>query len=92
VHYEFHRTHLLICWLVVLLISGEFAFAFMELVREGRAIAMYLAVDAVLRETRAGHHYQDLFVIGVRRLMVLIRRVKGAPSEGAPAPALATDE
>jgi hypothetical protein len=64
----------------------------MELVREGRAIAMYLAVDAVLRETRAGHRYQDLFVIAVRRLMVLIRRVKGAPSEGAPALALASDE
>jgi hypothetical protein len=74
-HHEIHRAELAVCWLAVLLVSGEFAWALMDFWREGRGLAIYLAIDAVVRETRSGARYQEIFMIGVHRVVRLCRRL-----------------
>lgn len=83
-HPEHHRFKMAICWLAIIFISGEFAWALADFVREGRALAIYMAVDAVLRETRSGARYQEMIMDAAHRVMMWCRSVK--PLGGRPTP------
>lgn len=83
-HPEHHNVKIAICWLAIIFISGEFAWALVDFFREGRGIAIYLAVDAVLRETRSGAHYQEALMDAAHRVMMWCRSMK--PTVDPPTP------
>jgi hypothetical protein len=92
VNHEHHRAQLLVCWLAVLLVSGEFAWALVDFWREGRSLAIYLFFDTLIRETHAGSRYQEMFLTGVRRMIEHCRRLPGPTPESLPATVATSSE
>jgi hypothetical protein len=54
------KIDLYLSWIALILVSGEFAVAGCDLLYHGHALALYMAFNALVRETRGGMHYHEI--------------------------------
>jgi hypothetical protein len=71
-----HKAELLMCWMALLLACGEFSIALFDLIWDGRALALFMAVNTLMRETKGGQHYHDIVV----RALLRVRPGSGNPA------------
>lgn len=56
------KFDLYLSWVALVLVAGEFAIAVREIFNHGHGLALYMALNALIRETRGGMHYHEIVV------------------------------
>lgn len=68
------RSDVLLCWIALILTSGEFGLALFAIFNNGHCWELYLAVTYWIRETKGGQHYHDIVVRAVRSIYFDVRK------------------
>ena len=61
-HLNTPKAELVMCWVALLFVCGEFSIAMFDLLWDGRALALFMAVNTLMRETKGGKHYHHILL------------------------------